>query len=177
MSACFFLSKLHSEEAKMKSFAAALERVQIFAGTIAISIFLITVVIQIAARFLKVPVMWAEDVSVYSFIWAVFMGAAAAVNHNQHFAFTTLGDKLTGKAKNIHSIVIALLMMVFTVAMTKYGMDVTLKFWNYQWVNLPNMKMGFVWMALPITGVTMTIYLFSSLLEQFYLLSKGGGNR
>jgi TRAP-type C4-dicarboxylate transport system permease small subunit len=157
----------------MRSLANALERVQIFVGTIAISIFLITVIIQIGARFAKVAVMWAQDVSVYSFVWAVFMGASVAVNSEQHFAFDSLREKLKGRWKTAHAILILLLMLIFTLALSKYGIDVTRRFWNYQWVNLPNMKMGYVWITLPITGITMSFYIFAHLFENIYKLIKG----
>ncbi|SCZ76523.1 TRAP transporter small permease [Acidaminobacter hydrogenoformans] len=158
----------------MRSLANALEKIQTIAGAIAISIFLITVIIQIAARFLKVPVMWAQDVSVYSFIWAVFLGAAIAVNGHQHFAFDSLRDHLKGRWKTAHGILIVVLMLIFTIAMSKYGIDVTKRFWNYQWVNIPSFKMGYVWIALPITGITMTFYLITHLFESIYSLIKGG---
>lgn len=158
----------------MRSLANALEKMQTLAGAVAISIFLITVIIQIVARFMKVAVMWAQDVSVYSFIWAVFMGASIAVHNHQHFAFDSLREKLKGRSKVVHHIVIILLMLVFTLAMSKYGIDVTQRFWNYKWVNLPNMKMGYVWIAMPITGITMSFYLVTHLIENIFKLVKGG---
>lgn len=150
------------------------QKVQIGLGGLFISIFLGTVLIQIVSRYIQIPVTWSEDIAKYSFVWAVFMGSAWAVARNEHFAFTALGDKLTGKKKIIHSIIIYLITMIFTIAMIKYGFDVTLRFWNYNWANIPAFKMGYVWMSLPVTGITMTFYLTLHVIESFILLKKGG---
>lgn len=147
--------------------------IQIKLGAIFIAIFLGTILLQIVARFAKIPVTWSEDVAKYSFVWAVFMGSAWAVGRNEHFAFTALGDKLTGEKKLIHTIIIHLITMFFTIAMFKYGIDVTVKFWNYNWLNIPEFKMGYVWMSLPITGATMTLYLVMHVVENILVLKKG----
>lgn len=156
---------------KLRNFV---EKVQIKVGAGFIAIFLATIILQIIARFAKIPVTWSEDVAKYSFVWAVFMGSAWAVGRDEHFAFTALGDKLKGNKKIILSIIIHLVSLVFTIAMTKYGFDVTLKFWNYLWANIPTFKMGYVWMSLPITGITMSFYLIMHVVEGILLVKKGG---
>lgn len=150
------------------------ESIQIKLGAIFIAIFLGTILLQIITRFIKIPITWSEDIAKYSFVWAVFMGSAWAVARDEHFAFTALGDKLTGKKKIMHKIVIHLITMFFTIAMIKYGFDVTLKFWNYNWANIPTFKMGYIWMSLPITGITMTFYLVMHVIEGLLQLKKGG---
>lgn len=152
----------------------SIEQLQIKIGAIFIALFLATILLQIYARVTNIPVTWSEDVAKYSFVWAVFMGSAWAVGRDEHFAFTALGDKLKGDKKIILSIVIHLVSLIFTIAMTKYGFDVTLKFWNYTWANIPTFKMGFVWMSLPITGITMSFYLVMHVIEGILLLKKGG---
>lgn len=149
-------------------------QVQIKVGAVFIAIFLATILLQIITRFAKIPATWSEDVAKYSFVWAVFMGASWAVGRNEHFAFTALGDKLTGNKKIIHQIIIHLITIIFTIAMVKYGIDVTTRFWNYKWLNIPEFKMGYIWMSLPITGATMSFYLVMHIAENILLLKKGG---
>lgn len=161
---------------RIRKIRSTVERAQIFIGALFISIFLLTVLLQILSRYLKLTVIWSEDVAVYSFIWAVFMGASWAVGRNEHFAFTALGDKLKGRAKLIYNIIIYLISMIFTIAIIKYGVDVTLKFWNYKWPNVPSLKMGYVWMSLPATGISMTFYLIMHVIEDVLKLREGGSN-
>ena len=156
---------------KLRNF---IEKIQIRLGAVFIAIFLATILLQIIARFTSIPVTWSEDVAKYSFVWAVFMGSAWAVGRNEHFAFTAIVDKLKGNKKIIHQLIIHLITLIFTIAMIKYGMDVTTKFWNYTWPNIPTFTMGYVWMSLPVTGITMTMYLIMHVVEGLLLLKKGG---
>ncbi|HHV38416.1 MAG TPA: TRAP transporter small permease [Tepidimicrobium sp.] len=159
---------------KIRKIRSTVEKIQITLGTIFISIFLLTILLQIGSRVLKIAITWSEDVAKYSFIWAVFMGAAWAVANNQHFAFTALGDKLKGRKKIIYNIVIYAIMLIFTFSMLRYGVNVTQKFWNYKWPNVPQFTMGYVWISLPITGTTMTFYLIMHILENILILKEGG---
>ena len=152
-----------------------LQKVQIIAGGIFLSIFLGSVVIQMACRYLGIAAVWTEDVSMYAFIWAAFMGAAAMVYEKQHFAFTSVSDKLTNeKAKTILSIVIAVIMLVVSVLMFYYGCRITKQFWNYRWVSIQSFKRGPTWLCIPVCGATSTLYLIGQIIESVNSLVKGG---
>lgn len=152
-----------------------LQKVQIIVGGIFLGIFLGSVVIQMACRYMGIAAVWTEDVSMYAFIWAAFMGAAAMVYERQHFAFTSVSDKLTNeKAKIILSIVIAVIMLVVSVLMFYYGCRITKQFWNYRWVSIQSFKRGPTWLCIPVCGATSTLYLIGQIIESVNSLVKGG---
>lgn len=157
----------------MKKIINYIEKVQMLAGVLFISIFLITILAQIAFRIFSISAMWSEDIIKNSFIWAVFMGSAVMVNHKAHFAFTSLADKLTKDKKIKHEILISAIMLFFSIAMTRYGYIVTNKFWNYTWTNIPEFKMGWAWLCLPVSGATMSLYLIGQIIENLIKLKKG----
>ena len=70
-----------------------MEKIQLMLGVVFNSLF-VTILIQIFARYFGIPVIWTEEVSNYSFIWSVFMGASAMVNRKGHFKFNFLLLKL-----------------------------------------------------------------------------------
>jgi len=143
----------------VKKAIAALQKAQIAVGGVCLAIFLVSVSWQIIARFAGVAATWTEDVSLYSFIWAVFMGAAAMVWENRHFAFTSLSDNLKSRAaKGVLAILISALILFFAAAMLYYGILITRQFWNYRWVGIPSFKRGPVWLCLPVAGGTMAVY-------------------
>ena len=159
----------------MKKALGYLQKVQILAGGIFLSIFLGSVVIQMACRYMGIAAVWTEDVSMYSFIWAAFMGAAAMVYEKQHFAFTSIIDKLKDEnVKTILSIIIAIIMLVVSVLMFYYGCRLTKQFWNYRWVNIPDFKRGPTWLCIPVCGATSTLYLIGQIMESVNSLKKGG---
>jgi TRAP-type C4-dicarboxylate transport system permease small subunit len=159
----------------MKKALDYLAKIQITVGAVFLFIFMVTVCIQMACRYIGVAATWTEDVSMYSFIWAVFMGAAAMVYEKRHFAFTSAADMIKNKqAKLVLALVIDVIMIIFTLLMTKYGFEVTKQFWNYTWNNIPSFKRGPTWICLPISGLTASIYLLAQIVEIIMKLVKGG---
>lgn len=159
----------------MKKAIDMLQKIQIAIGGFFLCVFLLTVVFQMLSRYLGIAAMWTEDVSMYSFIWAVFMGAGAMVYEKRHFAFTSISDMMKDeKKKSILAIIIFVIMLVFAVLMAYYGIQTTKKFWNYTWVNIPSFKRGPTWLCLPLCGITSAIYLIELIIEEVAKIAKGG---
>lgn len=161
----------------MKKIIDALQKVQIAIGGCFLFIFLVSVVIQMICRYIGVAAMWTEDVSMYSFIWAVFMGAGAMVHSDAHFAFTSVAEAIKSpREKAVLHLLISIIMMVFAVLMVIYGVQVSKQFWNYRWINIPALKRGPTWLCLPICGVTSCIYLACHIVEDLVKIAKGGND-
>lgn len=144
-----------------------LEKTQMFIGVVMLSIFFIAIMIQIVSRHMGVSIIWTEEVANYSFIWSVFMGAAVMVNQREHFSFDFLTLKLKGVKRAGLMLLIDTIVLLFALALLYYGIQAASTFWNYNWVALPDMKMGYVWIVLPITGLTMAIYTLNHLFDGF----------
>ncbi len=161
----------------IKKLMDTLQKIQIAIGGIFLLIFLVTVVYQIICRYMGVAAMWTEDVSMYSFIWAVFMGAAAMVHSNAHFAFTSMMDSMKDeRKKTILQIIINLIVLTFCILMIIYGYEAAKRFWNFRWVNIPSMKRGPTWLCIPICGATSSIYLIYAICSELKSLFTGGNN-
>ena len=153
-----------------------IQNVQIMLGLVLIIIFFATILLQIFSRIAGISMTWTEDVSKFSFIWAVFLGSSWAVARDEHFAFTMVLERFNNRNKGILKIIIYLLCMIFTISILYYGIVVTKQFWNYAWPNIPELKMGWVWLILPLTGLTMTFYLIINILNQICIIKNGGSN-
>lgn len=159
----------------MKKALSCLQKLQIAAGGIFLCIFLGSVVIQMACRYAGIAAIWTEDVSMYAFIWAAFMGAGAMVYEKQHFAFTSISDNLKNeKTKKLLGIIIALIMLCVSVLMFYYGCRITKQFWNYRWVSIPAFKRGPTWLCIPVCGATSSLYLIGQIIEDVKSLKEGG---
>ena len=158
----------------MKKAIDAMQKIQIAIGGLFLVIFLSVVVYQIVCRYLGVAAMWTEDVTMYSFIWAVFMGAGAMVHSDAHFAFTSVLDSIKSeKKKAMLKIFIKLVVLTFCVLMVIYGYMAAKQFWNFRWINIPAMKRGPTWLCLPICGATASVYLIYGIYEQIKIIKKG----
>jgi TRAP-type transport system small permease protein len=142
-----------------------LEKIQMTIGAIFLLIFFAAIMVQIITRHLGISVIWTEEVANYSFIWSVFMGASVMVSKREHFSFDFLIGKLKGKSKLSLLIVIDAVILLFSFALFYYGIETVQNFWNYNWTSIPELKMGYVWISIPIMGATMMIYSGSQLLS------------
>ncbi|MFD1065958.1 TRAP transporter small permease [Oceanobacillus locisalsi] len=149
----------------MKKTIQALEKAQITIGIIFLCTFFFVIVLQIVTRQLGISIIWTEEAANYSFIWAVFMGAAVMVNRREHFNFDFLQQKLKGKKRIFLSLFNDSVLIIFNVCIFLLGLQVVNEFWNYTWSTLPEMKMGYVWIAIPIMAGTMLVYTLSHMVQ------------
>ncbi|MFD1037550.1 TRAP transporter small permease [Virgibacillus byunsanensis] len=154
----------------MNRFIRMLEKVQLTVGVLFLTIFFVAIVIQITTRHLGISVIWTEEVANYSFIWAIFMGSAVAVNRRDHFNFDFLQRKLKNKANTSLKIFNDVILILFNVAIFYFGLQVVQRFWDYNWTALPEMKMGYVWISIPIMAITMVIYSLAHLIHNIKAL-------
>lgn len=150
----------------MNTFVKTLEKIQITIGIIALVIFFIAILIQISTRYMGLSVLWTEEVSTYSFIWAMFMGASVMVNHREHFSFDTIQYKLSNINRNRLNMFIDGLLITFNIFITVYGIQIINHFWNYRWETVSFMKMGYVWLVIPIMAASMIIYSLHHIIER-----------
>jgi TRAP-type C4-dicarboxylate transport system permease small subunit len=150
-----------------------MEKIQLMLGVVFLTVFFVTILIQIFARYFGIPVIWTEEVSNYSFIWSVFMGASAMVNRKGHFKFNFLLLKLKEKQRIILNWMINVILLLFSIAVSYYGIQAVMGFWDYRWVALPALKMGYVFLCLPIMGISMTIYLLNHISQDMQNLMRG----
>lgn len=147
-------------------------------GSITLTVFFFAVLAQMFCRYLGIMALWTEEVSTYAFIFTVFMGAAALVRENKHFAFTAIADGIKSPvAKKLIAILISAIILVFSYFMFVYGRQLTIKFWNYKWVSLPTMKRGYTWLCVPISAVSMMVFSIESIIRrilELVQLTKGG---
>ncbi|PBB06491.1 TRAP transporter small permease [Salimicrobium humidisoli] len=151
-----------------------IERIQTAVGLLFLSLFFGVLLYQIITRHLGISVIWTEELASYSFVWSVFMGAAVMVNRKEHFSFDMLVKKLKGKSLLVLLTVNDFILLIFNSALLVYGIKVVMEFWGNQWVALPFMKMGYVWIAVPIMAGSMIVYTLHHVIDRFQSVSKEG---
>lgn len=160
----------------MEKLAKFVKNIELGIGMLAISVFFITIVIQVFSRYAGLTVMWTGEVSTYSFTWAVFMGAGVMTYENKHFAFNSFLEKLSFKNQEILKIIIAVIVMIFSAAILYYGILITSKFWNYRWIEIPEVKMGYTWLCVPILGATSVLYCLNHISKYVHAIKHGGSS-
>lgn len=87
---------------------------EIFSGFF-LSITVLVVIVNVILRyFFNTSLSWAEEVSTSSFIWAIFIGSAAAYKHKKHIGIDLLKKILPHSAAIIVDLLVNLFMMIIS---------------------------------------------------------------
>jgi len=90
----------------------------------------IGVFIQVLLRyFLAQSFLWGEELSLFAFIWCVFLGTAVCSWRRTHFAFDAFSEMLHGRAAGVHRLIIDVSVLIVTVVMVIEG-------WHFSVVSL-----------------------------------------
>jgi len=154
----------------MNALAHFIQKIQLTVGFLCMSIFLCAIVIQVFCRYVGITVVWTGEISTYAFIWAVFMGAGVTTYENKHFSFDFLVSRLRETKKHYVRFLIALILFLFSVLVFYFGIVISKKFWNYTWISIPAIKMGYTWLCLPLFGASASIYSFKNMLEHMHYI-------
>jgi len=117
----------------------------------------IGVFIQVLLRyFLAQSFLWGEELSLFAFIWCVFLGTAVCSWRRTHFAFDAFSEMLHGRAAGVHRLIIDVSVLIVTVVMVIEG-------WHFSVVSLQRMSpaLGITLfvptVVIPIAGALMTL--------------------
>jgi len=89
-------------------------------------LFLITIgiFVQVLLRYVfSVAFIWGEELSLFAFIWCVFLGAAVNTRRRSHFAFDFLAGLLRGRAAATQRLLVDLIVLGFSILMIVKGYE------------------------------------------------------
>lgn len=156
----------------MKYLTLLMARLQLTIGAVCLVIFVVATLIQVATRYLGISVLWTEEVAVNAFIWAMFLGAAVMVRENEHFSFRILTDKFEGSKRSCLVLIQNLIVLVFCLFCSVYSVEITQTFWNSRWITLPQFKQGYIWLVMPVTFISSSIYLVDNMIKEIGKIRK-----
>ena len=96
-----------------------------FIAAFSVGAFVIIICMQVFSRnVFKVAMVWANDLSVVFFVWAVFFGSAIAVRHRAHYDVALVPEKY-GKINKMLDILADIAGLVLFYLMIRYGYKYT----------------------------------------------------
>lgn len=145
----------------MKKFIDQLEKVQ---GFLAVSTFValtIVVFMQVLTRWMKISLVWSEEIARFLFFWTVLMGASVSVKNQRHFILKVFDfTKIKNTAlRTIFEVFPSVCIFLFSALMLIAGLQ-------YFWMGRLRVSLNsqinfkFVFVAIPIAAITMMIYSF-----------------
>lgn len=110
---------------------------------------------------------WTEELARFLLIWVALLGAAVAFGTRSHLGVDYFVGKFDPEARGLMAVVVNLIVLFFAASVFVYGgwrvvadtLAIGQKTPALQW------EMGYVYLALPISGIFMVIYTIENLLE------------
>lgn len=135
----------------------------------------INVLWQVFSRFvLQSPSSFTEELARYMLVWVGILGSSYVAGQKMHLAIDLLPSKLTGKPKAYLEIFIELCIFIFAlVVMVIGGMRlVSITLLLNQISAALQVKLGYVYSVIPLSGILMMFYSIYFIQQQFLKLKE-----
>ena len=124
-----------------------------------LSLLVVVLVWQVFSRYaLNTPSTSSEEILRYGVIWMSLLGAAYASGRGSHMTVDLLRDRLTGRARLRLDGAVAVAFIVFALAVLVVGGGRAVEIAARQTSAVLQLPMGWVYAALPVSGVLMILY-------------------
>lgn len=143
---------------------------------VSMAVLVLDVVWQVFTRYvLQDPSSWTEELATFLMIWVGMLGASVALNRGAHLGIDYFVAKLPEQKRLYTVLVVFALVAIFSLHILIIGgtqlVSITLR--TNQVSPALGLKMGYVYLALPISGFFLLFYSVELFMETFIALSKG----
>ena len=141
-----------------------LEAVLMILCGVCISMFTLSVFLDVVTRTIGAPWLWLQQVTTAFFAWGVFVGMAAATRRNDHFYLTEITKRMTGAPRTTIEIANRLVVLVVAVLLVWFGtQNALLDLGSYR---MPSLIPLTVYTAIvPIAGVLIVLFTLEQLVN------------
>ena len=140
---------------------------------VSMAVLVIDVSWQVFTRLvLKNPSTGTEELAVFMIIWVALLGSAVALSRGAHLGIDYLVNKLSIRKKIFTEIFVFLCIAMFSLCvMVIGGMDLVISTLNLGQISPAlGVKIGYVYLAVPISGLFLMLYSIIGLVERLAAL-------
>ncbi len=123
---------------------------------------------QIVARFFPGTTVWSEELARFVFVWIVFLGAGTLMRDEEHIRIGVISERLGATGRLVFRILCALLVIPFLFILTWGAYLNMLHQWNTFAPTVGWLRLGYVYLALVISGILMLFYLLRNLYQDLF---------
>ena len=142
---------------------------------VVVAVLVIDVSWQVFTRFiLKDPSTWTEELAVFMLIWVALLGAAVALNRGAHLGIDYLVGKLPVRIRLYTEVFVFLCIVLFSLCvMVIGGTSLVISTLNLGQISPAlGVEIGYVYLAIPISGFFLVLYSVIGLVERMVALFK-----
>lgn len=151
----------------MKQLRSGLDKSLELIGMVLLSVMVLTVLYQVFTRtVLDNPNTVTEEFVRFSLVWLSMLSSAYIVGKKSHLAITLFIDKLTTRHRFVVDLVVEILFLLFASIIMGYGGFRGVAISMAQISPSLSIPMGYVYLAVPVSGIIMFIYGILNLIER-----------
>jgi TRAP-type C4-dicarboxylate transport system permease small subunit len=154
----------------------ALDKILEIIVMLSVAILVLDVLWQVFTRkVLNNPSQWTEELAIFLLIWVALLGAAVALSLGSHLGIDYFVGKLPRKKRIFTEILVFILILLFAgYVMLFGGYDLVRSTFELGQVSpVFKLKMGYVYIAVPVSGFFMVIYSFIGMCERIKAFKSG----
>lgn len=143
---------------------------------VVMAVLVLDVLWQVFTRFiLNNPSTWTEELAVFMLVWVSLLGAAVALGRGAHLGIDYFAGKLPARTKLATEVFVFLCVAAFSLlVMVVGGIDLVASNLELgQESPALRVKMGYVYLAVPISGFFLTLYALIGFVERLQELKRG----
>jgi TRAP-type C4-dicarboxylate transport system permease small subunit len=140
---------------------------------IVVAVLVVDVLWQVFTRFiLKDPSTWTEELAVFMLIWVSLLGAAVALGRGAHLGIDYFVGKLPERIRLATEVLVFVVVSAFSLLVMLVGGIQLVRETLYLGQQSPalGVRMGYVYLAVPISGFFLTLYAVLGLIERLAAL-------
>ncbi len=128
---------------------------------------------EVVARYVfNRPYFWSEEITVYTFTWVAFLGAALALRSNRHVSISYFVSRLPAAGQAVAGLLAEVLVLAFLVLLAVQGVRFCLM--NHTLASIAlNIPLSFVSASLIVMTGVMILYTTDSVITKVRLLRSG----
>jgi len=153
-----------------------LDRVLETGLALAMTAMTLTVIWQVFTRFvIRDPSSWTEELAIFLLIWIGLLGGAVALKRKAHLGIDVLVNRFPLNYRHITAIFVYSCVIIFSISVLVAGGSkmVAVILINNQVSPALGIRMGYVYLALPISGLFITLYGIEFIIHELKLLVAG----
>jgi TRAP-type C4-dicarboxylate transport system permease small subunit len=128
---------------------------------------------QVLGRFLfKNGLFWAEELSRFTMITMVYLGAGLACKNKDHISVTILEEYIKGRLHKIYRVAVSLVSIIFLIVIVKYGFSVLSVVSSQKSANM-QVTMDLIYMIIPIGACIMIFYIIVEIIQILFTKKEG----
>jgi|SRR5690625_2963913 len=147
------------EERYLDNIKNAVDKILLIVTSTLFTLLILATTWQVISRYvLHNPSTGTEEFVRFGLIWLSMLAAAYAVGTKSHIAISLLSDRLTDGKKTLLDIFIQCSFLLFAIIIMLYGGIRAVSLTMAQISPSLNLPMGFVYLALPVSGFLIIFY-------------------